>query len=81
MSRTDALTSYHDTYASLGDLPTLLLWGSEDAEIPREHMEFLQKNLANVSMVELEGAGHGINVQHEEEVNQRIVEFLGEDRQ
>ena len=41
MSRTNALTSYHDTYASLAHQPTLLLWGSEDSEIPREHMEFL----------------------------------------
>jgi pimeloyl-ACP methyl ester carboxylesterase len=76
MSRTDALTSYHDTYAGLGELPTLLLWGSEDSEIPREHMEFLRKNLGNVSMVEIEGAGHGINVQRQEEVNRRVVEFL-----
>jgi len=76
MSRTDALTSYHDTYASLGDLPTLLLWGSEDAEIPREHMEFLQKHLASVSTVELEGAGHGVTIQRKEEVNRKIVEFL-----
>ncbi|MBW2214946.1 MAG: alpha/beta hydrolase, partial [Deltaproteobacteria bacterium] len=41
MSRTNALTSYRDTYAALGDQPTLLLWGSDDAEIPREHMELL----------------------------------------
>jgi len=77
-SRTDALTGYHDTYAALGDQPTLLLWGSEDAEIPREHMEFLRKHLASVSTVELEGAGHGINVQRQEEVNRKIVEFLSE---
>jgi pimeloyl-ACP methyl ester carboxylesterase len=77
MSRTDALTSYHDTYASLGDQQTLLLWGSEDSEIPREHMEFLQQNLGDVSFVELEGAGHGVTIQRKEEVNRQIVEFLG----
>jgi len=78
MSRTDALTSYHDTYGALGDQPTLLLWGSEDAEIPREHMEFLQENLPKVSLVEIEGAGHGVTIQRKEELNRRLVEFLSE---
>jgi pimeloyl-ACP methyl ester carboxylesterase len=76
MSRTDALTSYRDTYATLADQPTLLLWGSEDAEIPREHMEFLQRSLDNVSMVEIEGAGHGVTIQQQDEVNRHIVDFL-----
>jgi pimeloyl-ACP methyl ester carboxylesterase len=76
MSRTDALTSYRDTYAALADQPTLLLWGSEDAEIPREHMEYLQRSLDNVSMVEIEGAGHGVTIQQQDEVNRHIVDFL-----
>jgi pimeloyl-ACP methyl ester carboxylesterase len=76
MSRTDALTSYRDTYAALGDQPTLLLWGSADSEIPREHMEFLRKNLGNVSLVEIEGAGHGVTIQRQEEVNRQLIEFL-----
>jgi pimeloyl-ACP methyl ester carboxylesterase len=76
MSRTDALTSYRDTYATLADQPTLLLWGSEDAEIPREHMGFLQRSLDNVSMVEIEGAGHGVTIQQQDEVNRHIVDFL-----
>ena len=81
MSRTDALTSYHDTYASLADQPTLLLWGSEDSEIPREHMEFLQQNLGDVSFVELEGAGHGVSIQRKEEVNRRLTDFLSDPHQ
>ena len=76
MSRTDALTSYRETYAALGDQPTLLLWGSADSEIPREHMEFLQKNLGNVTLVEIEGAGHGVTTQRQEQVNRQIVDFL-----
>jgi pimeloyl-ACP methyl ester carboxylesterase len=78
MSRTDALTSYRETYAALADQPTLLVWGSEDAEIPREHMEFLEQNLPNVSMLEIEGAGHGVTIQRQEEVNQQLIEFLAE---
>ena len=76
MSRTDALTSYRDTYAALGGLPTLLLWGSEDAEISREHMELLQASLNNVTWIEIEGAGHGVTIQRQDEVNRRVVDFL-----
>ena len=76
MSRTDALTSYRDTYAALGGLPTLLLWGSEDAEISREHMELLQASLNNVTRIEIEGAGHGVTIQRQDEVNRRVVDFL-----
>jgi len=76
MSRTDALTSYRDTYAALDDQPTLLLWGSDDAEIPRDHMELLRDTIGNVSLVEIEGAGHGVTIQRQEEVNRRIVGFL-----
>ena len=76
MSRTDALTSHHDTYAALRDQPKLLLWGTEDPEIPREHIEFLSDNVPTVTLVELEGAGHGVNVEAEEEVNRQLVDFL-----
>jgi pimeloyl-ACP methyl ester carboxylesterase len=81
MSRTNALTSYRDTYAALGDQPTLLLWGSDDAEIPREHMELLRETIGNVSLVEIEGAGHGVTIQRKEEVNRRVVGFLADQRQ
>lgn len=76
MSRTDALTSYRDTYAALADQPKLLLWGSEDGEMPREHMEQIRLSSPNVLLIEIEGAGHGVNVERKEEVNRRIVEFL-----
>ena len=78
MSRTDALTSYRDTYAALGDQPKLLVWGSEDSEISNEHMEFLRKELVDVVAVEVAGAGHGVNVERKEELNRRIVRFLGQ---
>jgi pimeloyl-ACP methyl ester carboxylesterase len=78
MSRTDALTSYRGTYAALGNQPTLLVWGSEDAEIPREHMDFLREKLGNLLWVEIEGAGHGVNVQSQDEVNRHVVKFLSE---
>jgi pimeloyl-ACP methyl ester carboxylesterase len=76
MSRTNALTSYRDTYAALGDQPKLLLWGADDPEIPRGHIEFLRDNVSRVTFVEIEGAGHGLNVQRKEEVNRQLVSFL-----
>lgn len=78
MSRTNALTSYRDTYAALDDQPTLLLWGSDDAEIPRDHMELLRDTIGKVSLVEIEGAGHGVTIQRQQEVNRRIVDFLSD---
>lgn len=76
MSRTDALTSYRDTYAALGEQPKLLIWGAEDTEIPREHVELIVKNASDVSFVEVEGAGHGVTVERAGDVNRQLVEFL-----
>lgn len=77
MSRTDALTSYRETYAALGDLPTLLVWGADDTEIPRTHMELIQKQLSNVTFVEIQGAGHGVATESKDEVNREVLSFLG----
>jgi pimeloyl-ACP methyl ester carboxylesterase len=76
MSRTNALASYRDTYAALGDQSTLLVWGSKDSEIPRDHMEFVRKTLGSVSLIEIEGAGHGVTIQRQEEVNRQLLNFL-----
>jgi pimeloyl-ACP methyl ester carboxylesterase len=75
-SRTDALDSYYDTYSALGDRPKLLIWGTADPEIPRSHIDFLRKELKNVTYVEVEGAGHGVAVEAKDEVNVELVEFL-----
>jgi pimeloyl-ACP methyl ester carboxylesterase len=76
MSRSDALTSYRDTYASLGGGPKLVLWGAEDEEIPRAHIDFLIENMTDVSFVEFPRAGHGVTVQRAPVVNVRLVSFL-----
>ena len=76
MSRTDALTSYRDTYAALGKQPKLIIWGAQDAEIPREHVELIVKNASNVSFVEVEDAGHGVTVERADEVNRQLIGFL-----
>ena len=76
MARTDALTGYQLTYSALGKQPTLLIWGSADTEIPQTHIEHVREALPNVVYVEIEGAGHGVNVQRQDEVNRQLVTFL-----
>jgi pimeloyl-ACP methyl ester carboxylesterase len=77
-SRTDALDDYSDTYSALGDQTKLIIWGSADPEIPRDHVDFLRRVLRNVTYVEVEGAGHGVAVEAAGEVNRRLVEFLSQ---
>jgi pimeloyl-ACP methyl ester carboxylesterase len=76
MSRTDALTSYHDTYTALAEQRTLLLWGSDDSEIPETHMEFLQETLNNLTWTRFKGAGHGITIERKDAVNSQLKAFL-----
>lgn len=76
MSRTNALTSYRETYAALDEHATLLIWGTDDREIPRAHVELLQASIGNVTLVEVEGAGHGVTIERKEEVNRQLVEFM-----
>ena len=75
-SRSDALTSYVETYAALGAQPKLVIWGAKDAEIPREHIELLTRSLRNSSYVEFPDAGHGVTVERADELNPRLVDFL-----
>ena len=75
-SRTDALAPYYDTYAALGAQPKLLIWGSADGEIPRAHMDALRMKLANLTYVEIDGAGHGVATERKGEVNAHLLEFL-----
>jgi len=75
-SRTDALDAYYGTYLALGNQPKLLVWGNGDSEIPRAHMDFLRKELRNVTFVEVEGAGHGVAVEAQSAVNQALLDFL-----
>ena len=76
MSRTDALTSYRDTYAALWNQAGLLIWGSDDQEIPAEHMKFLQESLGKAAWLEIPGAGHGITIQQQEEINRQLTSKL-----
>lgn len=76
-SRTDALRSYTDVYAALGAHPKLLIWGAEDSEIPRRHIDFLRSALTNLTYAEIQSAGHGVSVEHQAQVNHHLTTFMG----
>jgi pimeloyl-ACP methyl ester carboxylesterase len=76
-SRTDALAPYYETYAALGDHPTLLIWGTDDPEIAKSHIDYLRKTLKNLRYTEIENAGHGVAVESHRRVNAELTSFLG----
>ena len=76
-SRTDTLASYVDTYAALPDRPKLLIWGAQDTEIPRHHIDLLRAKLKPLTYVEVPDAGHGVTVESAEAVNTHLTSFLG----
>jgi pimeloyl-ACP methyl ester carboxylesterase len=77
MSRTDALTSYRDTYAELTDRDLLLFWGTKDQDVPEAHIDWLRQTLPKARYAALEGAGHAANFQQKDKVNAEILAFLG----
>jgi pimeloyl-ACP methyl ester carboxylesterase len=58
--------------------PTLVIWGSEDIEIPRLYSEILARNIPNAMLVIIEGAGHKSCVDRPEEFNKVVNTFLKE---
>ena len=74
---TQGVKGTRDTYATLGNQPKLLIWGSADPEIPKSHIEQLRDTMNNLTYVEIEGAGHGVAVERQDEVNRTLVDFLG----
>lgn len=75
-ARTDALESYVETYTALGSQPKLLIWGADDGEIPRSQVEFLRRTLGHLRYEEIEGAGHGVSVERQSEVNRHLRTFM-----
>jgi len=76
MSRTDALTDYRETYQALAEREILLVWGTEDHDIPRTHIDHLRQILRGHRYTELDGAGHGLNIQQSEAINRLLLDFL-----
>ena len=58
------------------DVPTLLVYGSEDARAPLEVAESLNTSIRGSSLVVLDGVGHVVNVEAPERFDATVRTFL-----
>jgi len=68
-----------DSLADLAevDLPTLVVWGDQDALSDRAEQDRMVAAVSDASLVVVPGAGHLANVEVPEAVSAAIVQFLG----
>lgn len=78
LARTDALGDYRDTYEKVGKLaiPTLLLSGQNDAEIPAEHMAAIRQRIPDLVFRQVPDAGHEIGVSHDRVLLEIMLPWL-----
>jgi pimeloyl-ACP methyl ester carboxylesterase len=65
-----------ESLPAIGELPTLLLWGSRDTAVYPESAYALQRRLKNSALVMLEGVGHVPYEEVPDEFNRVICDFL-----
>lgn len=70
--------SCHSRLAELRH-PTLIITGTEDVLIPPENSRILAEAIPNSRLVEIEGAGHGLQAMFPERVAAEAAAFLEED--
>lgn len=63
-------------YLSQINIPTLLLWGSEDRMVPVEIAEKINKLIKNSKLVVIDNARHGVPWTHPEEFADEVEKFL-----
>ena len=61
----------HDLRGVLGNHPALVVWGGKDAIIPASHAEGLE-----AEVLVLPEAGHMVQMEAAEQVNQQLLAFL-----
>jgi pimeloyl-ACP methyl ester carboxylesterase len=69
--RPDSLTDIADI-----DLPTLVLWGEEDALSPRSEQDLMASVPSDARLVAVPGAGHLVNVEDPETATAALLGFL-----
>lgn len=74
-----AMADRPDSVADLtsADLPTLVVWGEEDALSDRAEQDRMVDAVADARLVVVPGTGHLANVEDPEAVSSAIVQFLG----
>ncbi|WP_166356188.1 alpha/beta fold hydrolase [Phytoactinopolyspora limicola] len=69
-----------DTEDDLGlvDVPTLIVWGEQDAFLPAEFADRLGRGIENSQVHRLKGCGHNVHADCPEQVEQLLLNFLAE---
>jgi pimeloyl-ACP methyl ester carboxylesterase len=76
MARASAEADLRDALPCI-DVPTLLLYGDEDARAPQEVADQLHTAIPHSRLVVIPGAGHLCNLEAPERFNEEIRDFLG----
>ena len=58
-------------------VPTLIIWGKQDPVLPVAHAYHAAQGLANARLHIFERCGHFPQIEHSEEFNRLVLEFLG----
>ena len=71
-------TTRYDRTSDLPNIqvPTLLVYGSEDSLTPPDVGRNMAAKIPNASFHIIEGAGHLVNIEKPDEFNQIVLEFL-----
>jgi pimeloyl-ACP methyl ester carboxylesterase len=70
----------HARYPALAALratPTLVIVGDSDQVTPLAHSEEIVRHLPDAEFVAIENSGHVVMLEHPDEVNRALVDFLG----
>jgi pimeloyl-ACP methyl ester carboxylesterase len=59
-------------------IPTLVVHGTADMVVPREHGEFVANGVPGAELLLIEGGGHLCAATHKEQVLPRVIDFLSE---
>jgi pimeloyl-ACP methyl ester carboxylesterase len=57
-------------------LPTLVVWGRQDAIVPIDQLEEVRARLPHATVVQLDRAGHLVQIERAREFNDALVAFL-----
>ena len=71
----DIIRSIVDNLASI-NVPTLILWGQQDRILPIAHAYVAQGRIPNAKLQILDRCGHLLQLEHPEEFNALLLEFL-----
>jgi pimeloyl-ACP methyl ester carboxylesterase len=70
----------HDTRARLPSLraPTLVITGTADRLVPARHSDELASLIPGARLLRIDGAAHGLPLEHPERFNRAVLEFIAE---